>query len=129
MTSFDYWNQTPEGASITLENNGLMVYNPSATEVNWNFQFHVANGISLEANDYKLTMRIKGSQAGSLVACLGHWGEDYPGATLNFTTEWKDVSVTINKVPASDDSFIMLQSGSYVGTYEIEWIKILHDDF
>lgn len=129
MTSFDYWNQTPEGASITLENNGLMVYNPSATEVNWNFQFHVANGISLEANDYKLTMRIKGSQAGSLVACLGHWGEDYPGATLNFTTEWKDVSVNINKVPASDDSFIMLQSGSYVGTYEIEWIKISHDDF
>lgn len=130
VTSFDYWNQTPEGASITIENSGLKVYNPSATEVNWNFQYHIANGIPLEVNDYKLTFRIKGSQAGSIVACLGSWGDgNYPGTALNFTTEWKNVSVSINKVPATNDGFIMLQSGSYVGTFEIEWVKVAHDDF
>ena len=119
MTEFTYWNQTPEGASITIENNGLMVYNPSPTENFWDFQFHAADGISLEANDYKLTMRIRGSQAGTLVACIGNWDGGYPAANVSFTDKWQEVSVTIPGVTASDGSFIMLQSGSYVGTYEI----------
>lgn len=129
MTEYTYWNQTPEGASITFGETGLKVYNPSATEVNWNFQYHVANSIPLEANDYRITMRIKGSQAGSIIACLGNWDGGYPYATVNFTDKWQEITVNIPGVTASDGSFIMLQSGSYVGTFEVEWIKVTHDDF
>lgn len=128
MTSYDGWNQAPEGASITFGENGLKVYNPSATEDNWNFQYHIANNFPLEASDYKLTMRIKGSQAGSIVACLGSW-DGYPAANVSFSDKWQEVSVTIPGVGASDNSFIMFQSGSYVGTFEVEWIKVSHDDF
>lgn len=129
MTEYTYWNQTPEGASITFGETGLKVYNPSATEVNWNFQYHVANSIPLEANDYRMTMRIKGSQAGSIIACLGNWDGGYPSATVNFTDKWQEITVNIPGVTASDGSFIMLQSGSYIGTFEVEWIKVTHDDF
>ncbi len=128
FTEYNYWGQKPEGASITLGENGLIIYNPTVIPEFWTFQYHVTPGnIPLKANSYTLTAKIKGSEAGSITACLGSWGGQVAGA-LEFTTEWKEVSLLMNNVKEAAENFVMLQSGNFAGTIELEWIKVTHEE-
>ena len=128
FTEYNYWGQKPEGASITLGENGLIIYNPTVIPEFWTFQYHVTPGnIPLAANSYTLTAKMKGSEAGSITACLGSWGGQVTGA-LEFTTEWKEVSLLLNNVKEAADNFVMLQSGNFAGTIELEWIKVTHEE-
>ncbi len=128
FTEYNYWGQHPEGASITVGENGLVIYNPTVIPEFWTFQYHITPGnIPLAANNYTLTAKIKGSEAGSLTACLGSWGGQVTGI-LEFTTEWKEVSLLLNNVKEAESNFVMLQSGNYAGTIELEWIKVTHEE-
>lgn len=128
FTEYNYWGQKPDGASITLGENGLIIFNPTVIPEFWTFQYHVTPGdIPLAANSYTLTAKIKGSEAGSITACLGSWGGQVTG-TLEFTTEWKEVSLLMNNVAEAAQNFVMLQSANFAGTIELEWIKVTHEE-
>src|SRR5690554_7925644 len=97
-------------------------------EQNYFLQYHVASGISIKENTkHKVTIRIKGTSAGAITVALGTW-EAQGNTQLPVTEEWVDVSVELNSTVNASDAFVMLQSGKYVGTYEVAWVKVTHEE-
>lgn len=116
------------GGPVTpvVQNGVLNVTNTEAQPDFWSIQYHVASGIpTIIGTTHKVTMRIKGSTSGEIGMALGDWGarED---KRISVTTDWEEVVTEFNGV--ATNSFIMLQSGHYVGTYEIEWVKVTHEE-
>lgn len=89
------------------------------------YQFFVMDGLSfVEGREYKVTAKIKGSQAGSLNVQLGNWGA-LQEKKLDFTEEWSEASCTMNPQTVTS-GFCVFQPGTYEGKLEIEWVKISH---
>ena len=99
--------------------NGLMV---TVTKQHpWEVQFLAMTDILLTSGQsYKMTFTVKGSKTGKLDGRLGDWGGG-SNFSVNFTTEWQDVSVDIKPTMAS--SFILLHVPNYVGDVYIKQIK------
>ena len=99
--------------------NGLMV---TVTKQHpWEVQFLAMTDILLTSgNSYKMTFTVKGSKTGKLDGRLGDWsgGSNF---SINFKTEWEDVSVDIK--PTMSSSFILLHVPNYVGDVYIKQIK------
>ena len=57
---------------------------------------------------------------------MGDWGAS-ASASLEFSTEWKEVTVNLNAVPATN-SFVVFQSGAFVGTIQMKWLKVSHTE-
>ncbi len=87
----------------------------------WVVQFQAATDIITTAGKtYKMTMTVRGSQAGKLHSKLGDWNG---GATADipFTTEWQDVEISYKATMASN--FLLLQCGDFVGDIYIRNLK------
>ena len=111
-----------------VENGVLVVTNTEAQPGFWDIQYHVAGGISIKENTtHKVTIRIRGTVENEITVVLGTW-ESQQNKKLPITQEWKEVSVELNSTINAGDAFVMLQSGNYVGTYEIEWVKVTHEE-
>lgn len=109
-----------------VQNGVLVVTNTEAQPNFWDIQYHVASGIStIIGTKHKVTIRIKGSTAGEITLALGDWGSNQ-NTKIPITTEWAEVTAELNGV--ATNSFVMLQSGHYVGTYEIQWVKVTHSE-
>lgn len=118
------------GGPVTpvVENGVLVVDNPTAQPNFWDVQFHVANNISIKnGTKHKVTIRIKGTSEGSITVALGTWGGQ-SNTQMPITEEWVDVSVELNGTVDASDAFVMLQSGNYVGVYEVAWVKVTHEE-
>ncbi len=95
--------------------------NPSGAWI----QYFVADGIpTTKGGNYKVTALIQGSAAGSLNVQMGDWSAKLE-APLNYTTEWKEVSIEFNAVPA-ESSFVIFQPGTFNGDIRIKWLKVTH---
>jgi hypothetical protein len=102
----------------------LVVTNPEKQPNFWDVQYHVASGIpTIVGTKHKVTIRIKGTTAGEITLALGTWGNTQ-NTTIPITEEWVEVTAELNGLVTN--SFVMLQSGHYVGTYEIAWVKVTH---
>lgn len=89
------------------------------------YQYFVADGIpTTKDGDYKVTVLIQGSAEGSLNVQMGNWGA-LVETKLNFTTEWKEVTIDLNGVPA-ESSFVIFQPGTFEGDVRIKWLKVTH---
>ena len=128
LESFPYWNGGADAPVHPEINNGVLtVKNDEVRDPFYILQYHAANGIAtIKGGSYKLTLYIRGSSAGSLTAGIGGWG-NIISTTLNFTDAWQEVSVELNNIPV-DNSFVILQSGNFAGTYEIKWLKVTHTE-
>ena len=119
------WNSSTDqyGFSISYDaTNGLKVHCTKVNPNSWDVQFVVINNIALDVDeDYKMTITVRGSEAGTLHSKLGDWStgayQDIP-----FTTEWQDLEVNYTTVMANN--FVMLQCGDFVGDVYIKSIKI-----
>jgi GH35 family endo-1,4-beta-xylanase len=109
-----------------VQNGVLVVTNTEAQPNFWDIQYHVASGIpTIIGSKHKVTIRIKGTTAGEITLALGDWGANQ-NTKIPITEEWEEVSVELNGV--ATNSFVMLQSGHYVGTYEVAWVKVTHTE-
>jgi GH35 family endo-1,4-beta-xylanase len=127
VDAFTGWAADEVPVKPYVQNGVLVVENPSALEQNYFLQYHAANGISIKENTkHKVTIRIKGTTEGSITVALGTWGSQQ-NTQLPITEEWKDVTVELGSTINASDAFVMLQSGLYVGTYEIAWVKVSHE--
>jgi len=116
------------GGPVTpvVQDGRLVVTNTEAQPNFWDIQYHVASGIpTIVGTNHKVTLRIKGSTAGEFTLALGTWGNT-DNKTISITEEWQEV--TAEFIGLVDNSFVMIQSGHYVGTYEIEWVKVTHQE-
>lgn len=120
FTSFPYYVM---GFTPTFSDGCMVSSNPSGAWI----QYFVANNISTPSSaggNFKITAMMQGSSAGSLNVNVGDWGKTVSG-TLNFTTEMKEVSVSVSGVSV-DNSFIVFQPGTFKGDIKIKWIKVTH---
>lgn len=116
------------GGPVTpvVQNGVLVVDNQTAQPNFWDVQYHVASGISTTVGtNHKVTVRIKGTSEDEITLAMGDWG-NLADKKIPVTQEWTDVSVEL--VGLATNSFIMIQSGHYVGTYEIAWVKVTHTE-
>jgi len=108
--------------NITFDaTNGMKVHTSKKANQNYEVQYIAMDNILTEkGGTVKMTMTIKGSAAGQLSAKLGDWGSG-PSNNIKFTKEWQDVEVTYKSTIAG--SFLLIQSGSFLGDIYIKNIK------
>ena len=113
-------SESDYGYSIKFDaTNGLVA--KTTKSYSWEVQFVAMSDIlTQKGKTYKMTVTVKGSKSGNLNGHLGDWGG---GANVNipFTSEWKDVSITIK--PTLESSFLLLHIPNYVGDVYIKSIK------
>ena len=113
-------SESDYGYSIKFDTtNGLVA--KTTKSYSWEVQFVAMSDIlTQKGKTYKMTVTVKGSKSGNLNGHLGDWGG---GANVNipFTSEWKDVSITIK--PTLESSFLLLHIPNYVGEVYIKSIK------
>lgn len=125
LNDYPYWSEGPVKPEV--KNGALVVTNPEKRPNPWDVQFHIADNIpTIKGGIHKVTLLVKGSSEGLIALGLGDWNAKAE-TKIQITNEWEEVSVELNGVPASS-SFVMLQSGDYVGTYEIKWVKVTHTE-
>ncbi|WP_016778692.1 endo-1,4-beta-xylanase [Anaerophaga thermohalophila] len=122
--AYTFWSSSY--VDPVVENEILVVTNEEATPNFWDVQFHIADGIPTKVGTkYKVTLRIKGSTPGDITLVMGDWGGQ-ENTTISFTEEWQEVTAELTGT--AESSFVMLQSGHYVGTYEIDWVEVTHEE-
>ena len=110
------------GYSLSFDDeNGLDIHCTKKNTNSWDVQFLAMTDIPTTVGQtYKMTMTVKGSEAGNLHSKLGDWNSgEYPD--IPFTTEWQDVEVSYTA--AVESSFFMLQCGDFVGDIYVKEIK------
>ena len=115
-------DETEFGYSFNYDaNDGLNVHCTKINTNSWDVQFLAMTDIpTTVGKTYKMTMTVKGSEAGKLHSKLGDWGNgEYPD--IPFTTEWQEVEISYTA--AVESSFFMLQCGDFVGDIYIREIK------
>ena len=115
-------NEAEFGYSLNYDNeNGLIIHCTKKNTNSWDVQFLAITDIPTTVGQtYKMTMTVKGTEAGNLHSKLGDWGNgEYPD--IPFTTEWQEVEVSYTA--AVESSFFMLQCGDFVGDIYVRDIK------
>ena len=111
------------GYEPTIVNGCLHSENPSS----W-YQYFIADNIPhpIEGT-YVATVRVKASKAGSMALNMGWgWGSgESASGTLKVDTEWKDVKVTYDNIPAKSCNLV-LQPGGFDGVIDIASVKVDH---
>ena len=92
------------------------------------YQYFIADNIPhpIEGT-YVATVRVKASKAGSMALNMGWgWGSgESASGTLKVDTEWKDVKVTYDNIPAKSCNLV-LQPGGFDGVIDIASVKVDH---
>lgn len=122
LTNYTYWSQGPD--EIGIKNGALSVVNNTVRPNFYEVQYHIADGVpTVEGTTYKITLNIKGTSAGQITLVFGDWSNS-SNTKINITNEYQEVSVEF--VGKSSSSFVMLQSGDFVGTIDIKSVKVSH---
>ena len=112
------------GFKPEIKDGCLVSSNPSGEWI----QYFMADNIStVKGGDYIVTAKIKGSAEGSLLVQMGNWGSMVENVKLPFSTEWKEVSVTMPSIP-TENTFVVFQPGTFKGDIQVEWLKISHSE-
>lgn len=122
LTNYTYWKEGPD--EIGIKNGALSVVNNSVRSNFYEVQYHIADGVpTVEGTTYKITLNIKGTSAAQITLVFGDWSNS-SSTKINITDEYQEVSVEL--VGKSSSSFVMLQSGDFVGTIDIKSVKVSH---
>ncbi len=110
------------GFSLNFDaTDGLNVHCTKMNDNSWDVQFLAMTDIMTTTDKtYKMTMTVRGTEAGYLHTKLGDWGGG-AYAEIPFTTEWQDVEIDYKAT--MDNCFFMLQCGDFVGDVYIKSIK------
>ena len=125
-TAYDMWCSDQTKDLITVDNKGFHIKNDAATKENYFIQYMCASGIRLTKGDtYKLKVKAKASDKCNLYIGVGGWGAK-ADCSIVLDKEWKEYTVEFNAVEA--DNFALFQSGLFVGTIDVEYVKVTHGE-
>lgn len=100
---------------------GLNIHCTKKNTNSWDVQFLACTDMVMEkGKTYRMTMMVKGSDAGKLHTKMGDWSGG-PGGDVAFNTEWKEVTRDYKATMSSN--FYMLQCGDFIGDIYIRDIK------
>ena len=123
------WASDEAAARISFADGCFVYSSEEATANNWDAQYWIMGSMAFSPSyTYTVTMMIKGSVPGVMGNLkLGNWsmGKDNYEA-FSFTDEWAEQSIQVSEVDGGDG--IMLQTGAFVGEFQIKWIKVTHEE-
>lgn len=103
--------------------NGMKVTCTKKASQNYEVQYIAMDNILTDkGSTVKMVITVKGSAAGSITAKLGDWNSG-PSTSFKFTKDWQDIEVEFKNTIAG--SFLLLQSGSFVGDIYIKKVEFL----
>ena len=130
--NFPYsWGGSEQAKSRLSIQNGCLHFestevtvNDDGVETGWLCQFFPIGGVNAEIGTvYTLHYKIKGDHAEN-VSMLG-FGQT-PYGQFPITTDW--VESTVDYEATSSDGNILMQCGSYIGSWDIAYLKITHEE-
>lgn len=128
LGSYTMWNGSPESASVEISINdegNLQIYNPEVVDPFYSVQYHIANGINWVAGqNYTITLMARASADAAITLAAGTWTSP-PNTQIGLSTEWKEITWTFTET-GEGDGHIMLQSGNFAGTIEVQWVRLTH---
>jgi len=130
VKSIDYSKSTWRGwnaDSFPIAADGSMeVVNAENRTNNYDFQYIVLDGVPVEAGvNYRVDITVKGSATGRIYCALRDWSDGSAnGGWIDFGTQKNTLSYTINGSQLSGSLFVILQSGEFVGTYNIYDVSV-----
>ena len=121
---FSWGGSESARARLSIQDGCLHFESSEATDPSWDCQFFPIGmkGAAEVDVTYTLHFKIKGDHEEN-VSMLG-FGQTPYGA-FPITTEW--VEGTVDYVCTGTDGNILMQCGSYVGTWDIAYLKITHE--
>lgn len=125
------WDNEAANARLSIDSEGLHFHSEEATTNNWDCQFFPLPGITdmEEGVTYTLKLKVKGSPDASIAAHLG--GVDNYSA-IHFTSDWEEYTIdytcTDPKGQYGTNNMLLLQCGSFVGDFWIEYMTITHEE-
>lgn len=107
--------------------NGILTITNTEAQDNWQVQYFIDDQVPTEiGGDYVLRVEMRGSSDGTLNCNVGDWGGS-TSCTVEFTTEWETQDFKVKGVPAAS-SFVVFQSGAFVGTIEIKKVQLIKQE-
>ena len=126
-SGYNFWSGIPATASIKTNaaDGCLDIINTVKTTDNYIVQYHTADNVGTKTGQsYSLKIMARGTEAGVATLGLGSWSSRASLPSLEFSTEWKEYEFPFTAVV--DGGHLMTQSGHFVGTLQIKYIKIVH---
>lgn len=126
LGSYNMWNGSPTSVTIAINDEGyLEIDNPEVVDAFYSVQYHIANGINwVSGQEYTITLMVRASSADAITLAAGTWSAA-PNTKIGISTDWQEVEWTFTAT-GDGDGHIMLQSGNFAGTIEIQWVKLTH---
>lgn len=126
LGSYNMWNGSPTSVTIAINDEGyLEIDNPEVVDPFYSVQYHIANGINwVSGQEYTITLMVRASSADAITLAAGTWSAA-PNTKIGISTDWQEVEWTFTAT-GDGDGHIMLQSGNFAGTIEIQWVKLTH---
>ena len=117
------WGASEEARSrLSIKDGCLHFESAEATDPSWDCQFFPIGCTAEEGVTYTLHFKIKGDHSENL-SLLG-FGQT-PYGQFSITDEW--VEGAVDYEATSSDGNLLLQCGSYVGSFDIAYLKITHE--
>ncbi len=112
---------------ITMDGEGLHLYNPEVTENFWDYQLWIFGGASLEVDvEYTIKIVAKVSDGSAAVRCkVGNWDGGILGTVTVNSTDYQEYTYTGKATTASNG--LLVQFGDYVGTVSFKSVTITHE--
>lgn len=126
LGSYNMWNGSPTSVTIAINDEGyLEIDNPEVVDPFYSVQYHIANGINwVSGQEYTITLMVRASSADAITLAAGTWSAA-PNTKIGISTDWQEVEWTFTAT-GDGDGHIMLQSGNFAGTIEVQWVKLTH---
>lgn len=113
------WHSDTEQYAFSLtfsDANGLRVHT-TKQQGWWEVQFVAMTGLPLEeGTDYKLTLEVRASKAGTIHSLLGAWSGGV-SKDIPLTTDWKTVEIDYKNSKGGD--FLLIQCGDFMGDFYV----------
>ena len=131
MSSYTMWHGEFQNADYNVDydvsiSNGLLhcKNNKEAADF-YRVQYFVADNIPTKTGgNYDVTLKIKGSQAGTITFVMGGWSKTF-NTKFDITEEMSEVTIHVDNL-VEGGGHAMLQSGDFVGDIWVESIVISH---
>lgn len=126
LESYNMWNGSPTTVTVAINDDGyLEIDNPEVVDPFYSVQYHIANGINwVSGQEYTITLMVRASSADAITLAAGTWSAA-PNTKIGISTDWQEVEWTFTAT-GDGDGHIMLQSGNFAGTIEVQWVKLTH---
>ncbi len=124
------WGQFGNSSGPIINSDGYFELTQDTPTANfWELQYQIIGSVGLKAGQqYTLKVMVKGSGEGKIRGKVGDWsgGAEF-GNGISFGTDWEEK--TLNFTAAVDgNNFVLFQHGDFVGTIQIQYVKIIHEE-